>query len=175
MINETTLTKSLMAELTRQLRGSKTIKHGGNFVSGIPDVSTSYLGDTFWLEDKYLRKGESFTKLFKGRQQQLVTCHELSTTTFGKCWIVLYEQSPERTSIWTPRRMAQKVYPKMVLAEPVTWSAANPDIYDVEFDREMHSPHINLARDMKAYGVIRTAGWRHDFVARLLFDWVKHS
>jgi len=169
VITETKLTKNLMTELGRQLRGAKVIKHGGNFVSGIPDVSVSWMGDTFWLEDKYLRRGESWPKLFKGRQQQLVTAHELSTTTFGKCWIVVYEEHPQRTSIWTPRRMAQKVYPKMILVEPVQLGQT-----DGIFDTSRYA-NANLALAMKSHGVIRTDGWDHSFVAQLIFDWVKHS
>lgn len=170
MKTERKLSVDLMAECRRQLRGSKVVKHSDRFTTGVPDITVSWLGITAWLEDKYLRKGEKLKDIIGS--DQLVFCHELSTTTMGKCAIVIYEEHPKRTTIWIPRRLGMSLYPKLILQVIPENTPVSP--YEVHRSF-LCDVNLNLDRDLKAHGAITTEGWRHDFTARLVFDWAKHA
>lgn len=164
MINETKLSKQLMEAIRRECRGAFVFKHGGNFVGGWPDVSASYLGETFLFEDKLLRKGESYRKLFRGRQAQLVTCHQLNVTTNGKCWVVVFTEQPKRTQIWTPRALGQYIFPKVILP--------------LEGEADLQGQHVpdwtvgSMPARVLNHGMIWTDGWEPDFVVQLMKDYL---
>jgi hypothetical protein len=163
VINETKLSKNLMEAIRSECRGAFVFKHGGNFVGGWPDVSATYLGDTFLFEDKLLRKGESYKKLFKGRQNQLVTCHQLAVTSGGKCWVVVYKEDPKVTEIWQPRAIAEQVFPNVVL--PLEKAPGQARLHLIE-------PWPDVYYYARTQQMVWCHGWRHDFVVKLMKDYL---
>lgn len=159
-MKERTFSTNLMKRIAKDLRGSKTIKHSDRATTGVPDLSTSWMGYTHWVEDKCLRVGRTLKEIVA--HLQVITCHELSVTTNGRCWIVVYEETPRRTVIWQPRTLAAKLWPKIVLGEPTGdagESYAQSAVEDVNFDTWI-----------RREGVIRFDGWQHGAVTKLIRD-----
>lgn len=179
MKKERSLSVDLMAELRRQHRGSKIFKHSDRFTRGVPDISISWLGGTYWLEDKFRRKGQTLKQIMQKRDQ-LVSCHELSTSTSGRCWYVIYDEYPKRTTIWIPRVLARHLMPRLVLDMGPHRSIIAA--VGEQIAQPMPSPQyvvgdgtLSLKSVILEHGAIWTEGWSHALVARLIYDWTKHT
>lgn len=168
MINERNITEKLMERLRADLRGAVVIKHADSFTAGVPDVSVSIVGSTNWIEVKYLRAGDSLRKVIGWKQ--LIFCHELSTTTNGRCWVVVYEdlpravpRSPQRRqmTIWTPRALAAHLHPKVVGGEVQGCAPIEQNGFDWKVS-DLHSALVKR-------GAVRcTDGWFHELVSQLI-------
>lgn len=156
-MTERTLTTKLMATLKRGLRGTLILKHSDRWTNGIPDLSVSYLGSTFWFEIKFLRRGRKLTEIIDGTQT--LVCHQLENTT-GRCWFVVYEEHPKRTSIWQPRILGAIKYPKLLGVGKKTFDYGNLDAV----------VGLNLPRLLQNHGSVRFDGWLHEAVVKLVTD-----
>lgn len=150
----------LMQQMRSDLRGSKVIKHNDRSTAGIPDISCSWLGYTHWIEDKVLRKRDSLKDI--NRPDQLLFAHELSTSTNGRCWVVVFEEEPRCISIWQPRILMTELFPKFILADK--FMPREPTVI------EAADMPTNLNDVIKAMGAIRHYGWNYNFVTRLISD-----
>lgn len=160
IMNETYITGQVMKRAKGILRGAVVLKHCDKATSAIPDVSISYLGPTAWIEMKYLRKGEKLKKIID--MDQLIMCNELATTTDGRCWIVVYEEHPRRTSIWIPQVMFRNFYPHLAVGP---WKTIYTDAVDTAWTPEKP---LGLLATIQACGAIRVPDWPYDVVAHLV-------
>lgn len=161
-MNESTPTKALMARLKTDLRGAEIIKHFNTTTGGTPDLSVSWMGATFWLEDKIWRKGVKLKAICA--QNQLLRCFSLFTATGGKCFYVIYKESPKITMIWLPRTLAGEILPRMVMG------TGGPHPMEVLPLTEVIHDDINSATMLGMRGCIAYMGWVHGAVSRLLID-----
>lgn len=79
-------------------------KHCDLFTKGIPDLTASFKGQTFWIESKVLRKGDkNLGEEIRARKQQLqhLKMTNLWHATEGKAvYIVRDEREPEVVCYW---------------------------------------------------------------------------
>lgn len=95
--------------------GALVVKTADRATRGIPDIFASALEHTFWIENKYLRKGKRLKDIVKF--DQLMFCHQLASTT-GKCWITIFEDNPVQTTVWLPRTLISLVFPSVLFGNP---------------------------------------------------------
>lgn len=157
-LSETDITGKLMAQCRQDLHGSLVLKHADRSTSGIPDFTVSWAGPTFWVENKYIRKGKRLKDVVD--TEQLILCHEIARSTAGRCWVTVYEQVPCRLTIWQPRVLMAELFPKMILQD-----------HDIE--RPVTTDErttANLFNVINTIGGIRCNGWTHSFLTRLIRD-----
>lgn len=159
-MNERELSVKQMKIVGTRLFGSKTIKHSDRATSGIPDITYSWGGHTFWVENKHLALGKTWKDILK--TDQMVSCHELWRTTSGKSWIVVYRDSPMDTTIWFPRTLMAEAFPKVVIPDSRVLSVPTvetvcPNVWNV----------------LETVGAVRVAGWDHQFVVRMITDYTR--
>lgn len=161
--NERKATTPLMKTLELQLPGPKrVIKHSDRATSGVPDVTCSWGGHTFWIEDKHWPVDKTLKAILKKSMDQMICAHDLWVTTGGKSWVVVYRDSPREISIWQPRVIVSDIWPTIVIPEirkiqPATVTADCPNVWNV----------------LKTVGTIRADGWDHMLVVRLIRDYVE--
>ena len=160
MISERKITTKVREVSANELRGACILKFADRATSAIPDFGILALGHTFWYEMKLRRAGESLKEITK--VNQLTLGHQIHTTTGGRCWTLVYEEEPKRTTVWVPRALFAHLYPKMAGETAVIFG--NP----CELDYCDIGPHgVNLKRVMEIYGGFWVPGWEYGVAARL--------
>lgn len=155
MKNERDFSVAIMGQMTRDLRGSKVIKHSDRGTVGVPDISCTWMGRTCWVETKYRRTGRHLRDILDSAQ--LIVCNELSVTSDGRSWIVVYDQMPQRVTIWQPRALAALMFPRVVLEDLPT----KPVLIENPEEKDLMST-------MRAIGALYCVGWRHAVVTQLI-------
>lgn len=77
------------------------IKHCDLFTKGIPDLTASFWGQTFWIESKVLRGTKDLAEEIAARKQQLqhLTLIDLARVTHDRaCYVVRDERT--KTVYW---------------------------------------------------------------------------
>lgn len=146
------------------LRGSVVFKHAETLTSGIPDISITALGHICWIEVKYLRKNKRLKDIVG--QLQVVTCFQLAQHCGGRAWIVVYEERPKQLTIWTPRALANHLWPKLVplddpkYHQPYVAPGADPE----------STPRglLSMAESLRYFGAVRFDGHPHEKIAQLV-------
>lgn len=89
-MNEKSLTLSLVKATKERLRGCVVIKHADKATIGVPDLSVSWRGATWWVEVKYLRPTGPHADLEKELKPiQRAYLGELAAAT-GKALLAVY-------------------------------------------------------------------------------------
>lgn len=135
------------------LRGAVIFKHAETLTSGIPDLSVSIRG-TSWIEVKYLRRGKRLKDIVKS-PLQVITAGKLAFACYGKCWFVVYEDSPKRTVIWRPEALFRHLWPKLGGAY------ASPSLF-------FNDSSMTVSEALAFYGVIHVPGHQHNLIAQLI-------
>jgi hypothetical protein len=156
-------TAKMMLATRNLLRGAEVIKHADRFTKGVPDVTSSWMGATYWLEDKWLQAGQHYKDIID--VAQMMRCHSLATTTNGKCWYVVFEESPNRTSIWTPVTLARACGQFFPILSPKRGALLEP----IEGVRVFNST-VGQHRILQSSGMIHTAGYDYEFPARVIYE-----
>lgn len=163
MIDERHHTERAMAEARKRLRNAVVFKHADRSTTGIPDWSLSAYGSTFWVEDKYLRRGERLIDIVPS--QQLITCHQVHTTTNGKCWVCVYEEAPKQLTIWVPRILFMHLWPRVAGPEIGQRKAiCTPFNASAGLEALTVPMHVLL----QTHGALRIPGWPYEAAARLM-------
>jgi hypothetical protein len=152
MVVERTFTDGLIRRLVTMPKPHLYLKHSDTFTSGIPDLTFSVFGATNWIEVKRQTGAERWNVI--ARMDQVVTGIQLFNATRGRAFFVRYENRPEATSIWAPRRVLED----MRSEHAVTCEFLNP--------REI----VNFAEILRTRGIIRVPGFDHGIVERLIRD-----
>ena len=95
--------RELRKILAVDLENAVILKHADQVTSGIPDLSVTWNGSTFWIE---VKRGSTI----KARGIQVFTAARLAKQ--GHCFFVLY--SEDSTSIFTPEQVEAKLSPEMI-------------------------------------------------------------
>ena len=162
-MNERKITEEVLAEL-RKLRGAVVLKHADRFTKGVPDLSVSVLGGTSWIELKYLRKKARLRDVVD--TLQLTLCHELATTTNGRCWVVVFEEEPRRVTVWQPQALFRHLWPRVAGPNPANPKWKHLGCAPVEIENLEYG--ASLAGTLHAYGAFRVPGWPYDVVTKLV-------
>lgn len=106
-MTEATVATEVMRRLKELLKVPVVFKHHDVSTGGVPDMSCTYGGLTFWVELKLVRDGEA-EKRFRAHFDplQLATCRLLERQ--GRCFYLLaLEAKGERTAaaLWSPARL----------------------------------------------------------------------
>lgn len=76
-MNEASIKAKIVAHLKKEIPMACVLRHEDAFTAGIPDISINFRG-TYWLEVKYLRAGETQSKMREHFDLlQLATCRWL--------------------------------------------------------------------------------------------------
>lgn len=154
-MKETPTTQKLMQQLRIDLRGCEMIKHHGGMTNSVPDLSVSWLGDTYWIENKILRPGETVKDIV--RPKQLIKAQSLHITTMGKCWYTIYEEEPRQLHIMTPAAVARRAWPRLIFG--TNYTTMHPNVGDQT---------QNLWLMLRAYGHLVVNDWNHAAVTRVI-------
>lgn len=160
-----------MEEAQKRLRNAVIFKHADRSTTGIPDWTLSAYGDTFWIEDKYLRKGEKLRDIVPS--QQLLTCHQVHTTTNGKCWVFVYEQDPQQLTIWVPRRLFMHLWPR--LAGPEVGSKKVLGCTPLNASEGLDALTVPMHVLLQAHGALRIPGWPYYAAANLIEGFLREQ
>lgn len=79
---------TLAKALRNALQGAVVIRHSDTFVAGIPDMSVTWAGQTYWLEVKVRRPGRSISS----RDVQGESMHRLFLASGGRAIWVVYDE-----------------------------------------------------------------------------------
>lgn len=90
--------RELIKVLAADLEGAVVLKHSDQVTSGIPDVSVTWSGLTFWIE---VKRGSAI----KARGIQVLTAMRLAKQ--GHCFFVLYDE--DNTYIIKPQQIKTRV------------------------------------------------------------------
>ncbi len=168
-IDERSITTKVMDATEDNLRGAVLLKHADRSTIGIPDFSVSWMGATFWVEMKYLRKRDTLKKINK--TEQLVQCHQLSVVTGGKCWVLVYEEEPRQVTVWTPRALFMHIWPK--IAGPSDDGRNVLGCTPVYAEEGLAAVKVSTHSVMQAHGGLRIPDWPYDVVSRLIRDVIR--
>lgn len=106
-MTEATITVEVMRMLKEHLKVPVIFKHHDISTSGIPDMSITYGGLTFWIELKLLKEGESRAKFLRHFEPlQLAECRLLERQ--GRCFYLLAQEAKgQKTAaeLWSPARL----------------------------------------------------------------------
>jgi hypothetical protein len=164
MLNERSITTNVLKQTAQHIRGAVIIKHADRATSAVPDFSVSAYGCTWWVEMKFLREGRRLKDVVK--TNQLVLGNEIHTATNGRCWTVIFEEKPQRVTVWTPRALFAHLNPKLAGESTTIWSKP------AEIDAlPAHAPG-KLQGLLNVYGAFSVFGWPYETVAKLCLDHV---
>lgn len=147
-----------MKYLTPRLTHATLLKHNDRSTSGIPDFTVAWFGPTFWIENKHWKKKETLKGI--NHTEQLILCHQLAISTMGRCWISVYRDEPKELTIWQPRVLMARLWPRVILGE----LDMEPATIDVGAEGS------NVFNVLSATGAIRCSGWNHELQLRLIRD-----
>lgn len=157
MKNERKISVDLMNYLAPRLKHSLVLKHNDRSTGGIPDISVTWFGPTFWIENKHWKNGQTLKKI--NNTEQLIMCHQLSISSMGRCWISVYRDEPKELTIWQPRVLMARLWPRVILGEL--------DMEPATIEEDSDSNVFNV---LSATGAIRCSGWNHELQRRLIQD-----
>jgi hypothetical protein len=124
-MTEGTITQDLLGYLKKYLPGAVVLKHCDRFTTGIPDLSVSFKGNTFWFECKYEDMGKA-TDMYVYRvlenKVQNETMRRLYRET-NKAWFL----------IWV--KMRQQLELVVMSAEIGAQLAQDPNNFIIMMDR----------------------------------------
>lgn len=166
MIDERHHTVRAMETAEKRFPNAVVFKHADRSTTGVPDWSLSAYGDTFWIEDKYLRKGIKLRDIVP--TQQLTICHQLHTVTNGKCWVFVYEQDPQQLTIWVLRHLFMHLWPKIAGPEPGRKKVLGCAPLNASEGLEALTVPMHVL--LQAHGALRIPGWPYNAAARLVED-----
>lgn len=86
-MTEGTIKQQLCRYLRKRLRDSVVIRHEDKSHGGVPDISVTYRGRTFWLEVKLVTKGSHLAGVTR---QQRALGRALQFATQGRAAVVVY-------------------------------------------------------------------------------------
>lgn len=154
-MNERSITEKVMATTRMRMPSADITKHSDRATSDIPDLSVACLGNTCWVEMKYLRAKEKLIDIIK--KGQLIKCHSLATNTNGRAWFMVYEEAPRQLTIWYPRALFAHLYPKFAGPDDdgAKWLAP----LNIEHIEQIQSNKLNVLR---SHGALRMPGWPMD-------------
>lgn len=170
-MTERTITSNVIKALKGTLRQAVVFKHADRFTAAVPDFSASVFGATFWIEMKYQRAGARLIDIIDTVQLHL--CYQLSTTTNGRCWIVVYEERPvpplgggrtgKQVTVWSPRALFAHLYPRFDhgLESPFKGVRVDP----VQLTKDYRG---NKAGLLRSHGAFTVPGWSYDLVTELI-------
>lgn len=155
----------VMTTAQKALRGSEVIKHSDRFTAGVPDISISWIGFTNWIEDKVIRGKQTLRSVIG--PDQILQCTRLATATDGRCWIVVFDEALQRTTIWLPRMLGLILIQKANSPEVIRAMQAAQHAYD--FD-EMRTHGANFDGMVTGHGCLTIEGLHPEIVTTLISD-----
>jgi len=117
-MNERSITVEVLKDLRGRLPGSEVLKHMDTGTRGIPDISVHMLARWAGIELKHQKVGWSLKEICDGAQLSL--CHRLGAVHGGRSWVVVYEDDPYQVTVWQPRALFAKLWPRV--AGPSEWN-----------------------------------------------------
>lgn len=88
MALETQYSAGLVRALRNELTGAVIIRHSDNFIAGIPDMSVTWEGQTYWLEVKVRRPNRSISS----RDIQGEMMKRLFLASGGRSLWIIYDE-----------------------------------------------------------------------------------
>jgi hypothetical protein len=122
-VNERSITVEVLKDLRGRLTGSEVLKHMDTGTRGIPDISVHFLDRWSGVELKHQKRGKSLKEICDGAQLSL--CHRLGVVHGGRSWVVVYEDEPHQVTVWQPRALFARLWPRV--AGPGEWSTIGTD------------------------------------------------
>lgn len=168
-MNERLIASAVLGDLRTGLPGAVVVKHNDVGTKGVPDIQVARLDRTSWIELKHLRQQDTLKSINKA--EQLIFCHQLATVNNGRCWVIIFEEIPHRMTIWQPRVLFAKLWPRVAgPLEPdnVAWHqavATEPVIVP-----NLNAGGRGLAATVHSLGALSVPGWHYDVARRLVTD-----
>lgn len=159
---ERDVVEKVLTDLRSKLRGALVIKHNDIGTKGFPDVAVHHRDLWSGCEFKHLKKGEKLKD--KCKAEQLVFCHQLCTIHNGRCWIVVFEDVPQRMTVWYPQALFAHLWPNVAGPSEDGFKRTTAHVKD------LHGI-ANLANVLKTYGSFRIDGWDYSVVSTLVTDY----
>lgn len=165
-MTETTLVqeqkKVILNHLPDVSTGVVVTKHHDRATRDLPDLSIIYGGPTFYVESKFLKRGQRLNPKTL-RPGQVVQCVKTDRASGGRCWIVVYaidHVGRKTTTIWKPWAVAPLILPHEGLRIlGIGFKAQQP----------VEVSHRDLVYSMLAeHGAIVGQGFDHLLIARII-------
>jgi len=160
-VNERSITVEVLKDLRGRLPGSEVLKHMDTGTRGIPDLSVGFHDRASYVELKYQKVGRSLKEICDGAQLSL--CHRLGVVHRGRSWVVVYEDDPHQVTVWQPRALFAKLWPRV--AGPSDWNKIGTEPMVTSLGEFTRGDVINA---LNVHGAITISEWSYSIPTLLI-------